>query len=56
MRRKVFLDGRNVYEPSEMRAHGFEYRGIGRPMPNGKEEDSHIAAEPSAAISAKLPA
>lgn len=32
MRRKVFLDGRNVYEPSEMRAYGFEYRGVGRPL------------------------
>ncbi len=38
MRRKVFLDGRNVYDPLEMQAHGFEYRGVGRPLnaPNGE--------------------
>lgn len=39
MRRKVFLDGRNVYEPGEMRAHGFEYRGVGRPMGVGTAEN-----------------
>jgi UDPglucose 6-dehydrogenase len=26
----VFLDGRNLYEPETMRAHGFAYLGIGR--------------------------
>jgi UDPglucose 6-dehydrogenase len=31
MRTKIFLDGRNIYDPAEMRAYGFEYRGIGRP-------------------------
>jgi UDPglucose 6-dehydrogenase len=30
MRRAIFVDGRNVYDPATMRAHGFEYRGIGR--------------------------
>jgi len=30
MRRKVLVDGRNVYEPAQMRALGFEYRGVGR--------------------------
>ena len=30
MRRPFFVDGRNVYDPATMRAHGFEYRGIGR--------------------------
>ena len=30
MRRPVFVDGRNLYDPARMRAHGFEYRGIGR--------------------------
>jgi UDPglucose 6-dehydrogenase len=30
MRTPVLLDGRNVYEPSEMRALGFVYIGVGR--------------------------
>jgi UDPglucose 6-dehydrogenase len=43
MHRKLFLDGRNVYEPGEMRAHGFEYHGVGRPR-NGTAEDEGVAA------------
>jgi UDPglucose 6-dehydrogenase len=27
---RVFIDLRNVYEPSDMRALGFEYSGVGR--------------------------
>ncbi|MEN8373819.1 MAG: UDP-glucose/GDP-mannose dehydrogenase family protein [Gemmatimonadota bacterium] len=30
MRRPLVLDGRNLYEPDRIRAHGFEYRGVGR--------------------------
>lgn len=30
MRGRVFVDLRNVYEPSQMRAAGFEYAGVGR--------------------------
>ncbi len=30
MRRPVLIDGRNLYEPSEMSRLGFTYRGIGR--------------------------
>jgi UDPglucose 6-dehydrogenase len=30
MREPVIFDGRNLYEPTLMRSHGFEYRGIGR--------------------------
>ncbi|BCL81794.1 UDP-glucose 6-dehydrogenase [Ktedonobacteria bacterium brp13] len=30
MRRPVLVDGRNVYEPSEMDRYGFIYRGMGR--------------------------
>jgi UDPglucose 6-dehydrogenase len=30
MRRPVLIDGRNMYEPTEMNRHGFIYRGIGR--------------------------
>ncbi|MGB9723210.1 MAG: UDP-glucose dehydrogenase family protein [Chloroflexia bacterium] len=31
MRQPVLLDGRNVYEPAEMRRLGFRYYGVGRP-------------------------
>jgi UDPglucose 6-dehydrogenase len=30
MRRPILLDGRNVYEPQQMREMGFIYRGMGR--------------------------
>ncbi|HEU5228136.1 MAG TPA: nucleotide sugar dehydrogenase [Ktedonobacteraceae bacterium] len=30
MRRPVLIDGRNIYEPTEMDRHGFIYRGMGR--------------------------
>ena len=30
MRRPVVIDGRNIYDPTEMRQLGFVYRGIGR--------------------------
>jgi UDPglucose 6-dehydrogenase len=30
MRRPVIVDGRNIYDPAEMRRLGFVYRGIGR--------------------------
>ena len=30
MRRPVIFDGRNIYNPKTVRAHGFEYVGIGR--------------------------
>ena len=30
MRRPILIDGRNVYEPSEMNRYGFIYRGMGR--------------------------
>jgi UDPglucose 6-dehydrogenase len=30
MRGRVFLDLRNVYEPTAMRALGFDYTGVGR--------------------------
>ena len=31
---RVFVDGRNVYDPAEMAALGFEYYGVGRPSPS----------------------
>ena len=30
MRQPVMIDGRNIYQPAEMRSLGFTYRGIGR--------------------------
>lgn len=36
MRAPVVFDGRNVYEPAQMRQHGFEYFGVGRGAP-GKQ-------------------
>ncbi len=30
MKKKVFIDLRNVYEPEKLKAHGFEYTGVGR--------------------------
>jgi UDPglucose 6-dehydrogenase len=33
MRRPVILDGRNIYDPTEMADKGFIYRGVGRGIP-----------------------
>ena len=30
LKEKVIIDGRNVFDPNDMRRHGFEYFGIGR--------------------------
>jgi UDPglucose 6-dehydrogenase len=30
MRTPVMIDGRNLYDPAEMQAIGFAYRGVGR--------------------------
>ncbi len=39
MRGDVLIDGRNIYEPAEMRRLGFRYRGMGRgyELPNSHE-------------------
>ena len=49
MRRPVFVDGRNFYDPSEMLERGFIYHAIGRPQ----DRNSHalIEPEPRVAIS-----
>jgi UDPglucose 6-dehydrogenase len=33
MRQPIVLDGRNVYEPADVEAMGFTYRGVGRGVP-----------------------
>jgi UDPglucose 6-dehydrogenase len=30
MREPVIFDGRNIYKPQQMKAHGFTYYSIGR--------------------------
>ena len=30
LRRPLLVDGRNIYDPAEVRSFGFEYHGIGR--------------------------
>lgn len=36
MRRRVFIDGRNVYDPKMMQRLGFEYSGVGRGTANAQ--------------------
>jgi UDPglucose 6-dehydrogenase len=50
MRTPVFIDGRNLYEPAEMRAQGFAYAGIGRGHID--EGDIAIARGPSVTAAA----
>jgi len=50
MRRPVFVDGRNVYEPETMKAAGFEYLSIGRGSNgSGTATVAEAPAEPAAA-------
>jgi hypothetical protein len=30
MRKHVIVDGRNIFDPADVRNHGFEYFGVGR--------------------------
>ena len=32
LKQRVIFDGRNLYEPAEVRRHGLEYQAIGRPV------------------------
>ena len=32
MKEKVIFDGRNLYDPEEVKEHGFEYHGVGREL------------------------
>jgi UDPglucose 6-dehydrogenase len=36
MRQPIIVDGRNVYDPEQMKALGFTYRGMGRGYVNGQ--------------------
>jgi UDPglucose 6-dehydrogenase len=36
MRQPIVVDGRNIYDPEQMQALGFVYRGVGRGYVNGK--------------------
>ncbi len=59
MRRPVLIDGRNLYEPSEMQRLGFMYRGMGRasgnaPLGFANGQNAHGAAA-EAQVSAALP-
>jgi UDPglucose 6-dehydrogenase len=31
LRTPVFLDGRNLFDPAKVAAHGFQYHSVGRP-------------------------
>ena len=33
MNKAILVDGRNIFNPEEMRGLGFAYEGIGRPQP-----------------------
>lgn len=39
MRRPIILDGRNIYDPADMEAKGFTYRGVGRGVPRPANAD-----------------
>ena len=44
MRQPVLVDGRNIYDPREMRKLGFRYRGVGRGFgPDGNPLESDPA-------------
>jgi UDPglucose 6-dehydrogenase len=36
MQQPIIVDGRNIYDPEQMRALGFVYRGMGRGYVNGQ--------------------
>jgi UDPglucose 6-dehydrogenase len=48
MKYPLLVDGRNLYDPSEMVAKGFFYQPIGRPTPDAATHDSATAVAPQA--------
>ena len=50
---RVFVDGRNVYDPAEMSALSFEYYGVGRPAPSSDQlNGARRSSEPLVAVPA----
>jgi UDPglucose 6-dehydrogenase len=37
LKRPILIDLRNVYQPDEMKRHGFQYEGVGRKFPSPQE-------------------
>jgi UDPglucose 6-dehydrogenase len=44
MRYPIVIDGRNLFEPAVMAAHGFTYLSIGRPAANPVREPSLVSS------------
>jgi UDPglucose 6-dehydrogenase len=49
MRKPIVLDGRNIYQPEQMRAIGFQYQGIGRGYNGNGVVETEIKVQPNAA-------
>jgi UDPglucose 6-dehydrogenase len=49
MRQPVLLDGRNIYQPEQMRKLGFNYQGVGRGKNNKATVKTEIKVRPNAA-------
>ena len=45
MRNRLMIDGRNVYDGDDLRAHGFTYQGVGRGTPNRREASAAVSLE-----------
>jgi UDPglucose 6-dehydrogenase len=45
MRNRLMIDGRNVYDGDDLRAHGFTYQGVGRGTPNRREAGAAVSLE-----------
>ncbi len=49
MRQPVIVDGRNIYQPEQMRSLGFKYRGIGRGYNGHSVIETEIKVRPNGA-------
>jgi UDPglucose 6-dehydrogenase len=50
MRQPIVLDGRNIYEPADVEAHGFTYFGVGRGLPAAqprRSEQMQLSEQPA---------